>query len=76
MFLIRMACVCRICTFTLKYPPTHDLVGFVVSMLCFSGFLNAGGPGRWRILPDTTVLFVTNSDVLWYGGFESKSFEG
>lgn len=42
---IRMAYVCCICTFTLKYPPTHDLVGFVIFyVVCFSGFLlNAGG---------------------------------
>lgn len=30
---IRMAYVCCICTFTLKYPPAHDLVGSAVFYL-------------------------------------------
>ena len=31
---IGMAYVCGVCTFTLKYPPTHDLVGLVCFLLC------------------------------------------
>lgn len=78
MFLFAWRMFVASCTFTLKYPPTHDLVGFVVFYVVLFGLplkrrRRIGGLGRRRDLPEITVLFVMNSDVLWYDGLGARA---
>lgn len=77
MFLFAWRMVVASCIFTLKYPPTHDLVGFVVFYVVLFGLLKRrrriGGLGRMRNLPEIIVSFVMNSDVPWYGGLGARA---